>query len=56
LNINKIDNGYIIEYQVNITEEGKSNWDSSYTYHKYAFQNWDEVCNWLAKNEDKVDY
>lgn len=49
MKIEKIDNGYTVEYAEDIKSEPPD--FNAYMYHTYAFTNWSDLVDWVSKNE-----
>lgn len=54
MNIDKIDNGYTVSYEVEDTVDPQKDWAPT-TYHKFAFTTWTDLVDWVRKNESIVD-
>lgn len=53
MKINKIDNGYTVEYAEDIKIELPD--FETYKYHVFAFDGWSELVDWLRVNEGFVN-
>lgn len=55
MNIQKIDNGYTVNYQLDNEQKEGNGWDNAYTNHTYAFTTWSDLIDFIGKNESLVN-
>lgn len=55
MNIDKIDNGYLVKYRTAKPETETNDWDSDYSRHSYAFLTWEGVVEFIKNSEGFVE-